>query len=62
MWKTASAEAIVIPKEIDSPVVFSVDLNTFNPVGLVKVPRAGTKNGAFISWMDPRSTYYFPFR
>ena len=24
-----------------------------NPAGLVKVPRAGTKNGAFISWIDP---------
>ena len=47
------SEAIVIPKEPDSPVIFPVDPNTFNPVGLVKVPRAGTKNGAFISWMDP---------
>ena len=46
-------EAIVIPREPDSPVIFPVDPNTFNPVGLVKVPRAGTKNGAFISWMDP---------
>ena len=44
---------IVIPKEPDNPVIFPVDPNTFNPVGLVKVPRAGTKNGAFISWMDP---------
>lgn len=34
-------------------MIFPVDPNTFNPVGLVKVPRAGTKNGAFISWMDP---------
>ena len=47
------AEAIVIPTEPDSPVIFPVDPNAFNPVGLVKVPRAGTKNGAFISWMDP---------
>jgi len=47
------SEAIVVPKEPDSPVIFPVDPNTFNPVGLVKVPRAGTKNGAFISWMDP---------
>ena len=34
-------------------MIFPVDPNTFNPVGLVKVPRAGTKNGALISWMDP---------
>ena len=27
--------------------------NTFNPVGLVKIPRTGTKNGSFISWMNP---------
>jgi len=44
---------IVIPKEPDNPVIFPVDPNTFNPFGLVKVPRVGTKNGAFISWMDP---------
>ena len=47
------SEAIVVTKEPDSPVIFPVDPNTFNPVGLVKVPRAGTKNGALISWMDP---------
>ena len=47
------AENIVVPKKHDSPVVFPADPNTFNPAGLVKVPRAGTKNGAFISWMDP---------
>ncbi len=45
--------AIAIPKKPDSPVIFPVDPNTFNPVGLVKVPITGTKNGAFISWMDP---------
>lgn len=47
------SEAIVIPKEPDSPVIFPADPNTFNPVGLVKVPKAGTTNGTFISWMDP---------
>ena len=47
------SEAVVIPKESDRPVIFPVDPNNFNPVGLVKVPRIGTKNGAFISWMDP---------
>ena len=47
------SETIVIPKKLDSPVVFPVDPNTFNPAGLFKVSRAGTKNGAFISWMDP---------
>lgn len=39
--------------ESDSPVIFPADPNTFNPAGLVKVPRTGTKNGVFISWMDP---------
>ena len=47
------SETIVVPKKPDSPVIFPVDPNTFNPAGLVKVSRAGTKNGAFISWMDP---------
>lgn len=47
------SETIVVPNEPDSPVIFPVNPNTFNPVGLVKVPRAGTKNGAIISWMDP---------
>ncbi len=42
-----------IPKKPDSPVYFPVDPNNFNPVGLVKVHRTGTKNGSFISWMDP---------
>ena len=47
------SEAIVVPKKPDPPVIFPVNPNTFNPVGLVKVPRTGTKNGAFISWMNP---------
>ena len=37
----------------DDSVRFPVDPNMFNPVGLDKVPRTGSKNGAFISWMDP---------
>lgn len=44
---------IIVPKEPDRPVVFPADPNAFNPVGLVKTHRTGTKNGAFISWMDP---------
>ena len=28
------------------------DPNDFNPLGLEKVHRPGTKNGAIISWMD----------
>ena len=47
--------AIPVPKEPDSLVTFPVDPNDFNPVGLVKMPRAGTKNGAIISWMDPHT-------
>ncbi len=46
-------DAIVASKKPDSPVIFPVNPNNFNPVGLIKVPRAGTKNGALISWMDP---------
>lgn len=34
-------------------MLFPVDPNAFNPVGLIKVHRPGTKNGAIISWMDP---------
>ena len=47
------SKAAVVPRKSDNQVFFPVDPNAFNPVGLVKVPRAGTKNGAFISWMDP---------
>ena len=42
-----------IQKEPDPLVLFPVDPNAFNPVGLIKVHRPGTKNGAIISWMDP---------
>ena len=34
-------------------MIFPINPNDFNPIGLVKIPRAGTKNGALISWMDP---------
>ncbi|MBQ3112747.1 MAG: RHS repeat-associated core domain-containing protein, partial [Phascolarctobacterium sp.] len=62
---TASAPAISIPKAEEkeesevitkdpgSPVIFPVNPYDFNPLGLVRVYRPGTKNGAFISWMDP---------
>ena len=46
-------ESIVIPRDPNSTVVFPADPNSFNPVGLVKVHRPGTKNGVLISWMDP---------
>ncbi len=47
------SDTTVIPKESNGPLIFPVNPNTFNPVGLVKVSRVGTKNGVFISWMDP---------
>ncbi len=47
------AEDKDIPNEPDCTVIFPVDPNCFNPIGLVKVYRPGSKNGAFISWMDP---------
>ena len=62
---TASAPAISIPKAEEkeesevitkdpgSPVIFPVNPYDFNPLGLVRVYRPGTKNGALISWMDP---------
>ena len=46
-------EEIEITAEPPGPVFFPVNPNDFYPVGLVKVSRTGTKNGAFISWMDP---------
>ena len=44
-----------IPDQPENSVRFPADPNVFNPVGLVKVSRPGTKNGSFISWMDPAS-------
>ena len=46
-------DSIAIPKDPDNSVPFPEDPNTFNPFGLVRVDRPGTKNGALISWMDP---------
>lgn len=46
-------EEIVVSKESNTPVLFPANPNHFNPIGLVKVHRPGTKNGALISWMDP---------
>ena len=45
--------AVVVPKNSNGQVVFPSDPNTFNPVGLVRIYRDGTKNGSFVSWMDP---------
>ena len=39
--------------EIKEKVIFPVNPNAFNPVGLIKVFRTGTMNGNFISWMNP---------
>ena len=47
------SEAIPILGNSNDPVIFPADPNAFNPSGLVKVPREGTKNGTLISWMDP---------
>ncbi len=43
----------VMLQKPDDSVFFPLDPNEFTPSGLVKVYREGTKNGAFISWMDP---------
>ena len=32
---------------------FPINPNDFNPIGLLKIERSGTKNGRLISWMDP---------
>ena len=46
-------EVGTLSKTSDPPVLFPSDPNDFNPIGLIKVRRPGTKNGAFISWIDP---------
>ena len=43
----------VMLQKPDDSVIFPLDPNEFTPSGLDKVYREGTKNGAFISWMDP---------
>ncbi len=54
IFKTEEKEELVHKSTAPyNPVIFPLDPNTFNPVGLVKVPRAGTRNGMLISWMDP---------
>ena len=45
--------APALPEKQNDPIVFPENPYDFNPIGLVQVPRAGTKNGAIISWMDP---------
>ena len=46
-------EATVDIKSSNKNIIFPTNPDEFNPVGLVKVHRPGTKNGALISWMDP---------
>ncbi len=63
IYRAVKAPAVSIPKAEEkskdivitskNPVIFPIDPNTFNPVGLVRYDRQGTKNGMFISWMDP---------
>ncbi len=45
-------EAKTDKKETQQGIIFPVDPLEFNPVGLVRVVRDGTKNGMLISWMD----------
>ena len=49
--KDEAGDIIITPQH--NKVVFPANPNDFNPVGLVKVFRNGTKNGMLISWMDP---------
>lgn len=37
----------------NTTILFPENPDDFNPVGLVKVYRPGTRNGAFINWIDP---------
>ena len=36
-------------------LTFPTSPNDFNPIGLIRVDRVGTKNGALITWMDPHT-------
>ena len=47
------AEVVVISPESKDPIIFPINPNDFNPIGLNKVVRPGTKNGMIISWMIP---------
>lgn len=40
------------PKKPDNTVRFPADPNDFNPLGLVREYRPGSKNGCLIGWMD----------
>ena len=58
--ENSESPAISIPKtdentDTRTPIIFPSDPNNFTPLGLVKVKRSGTRNGAIISWMDPRT-------
>ena len=51
----AKAEAIATTAPIRKKnVIFPINPDDFNPVGLVRVEHAETKNGMLISWMDPK--------
>ena len=51
----ADEKELVNSPPIKNPVCFTQDPNDFNPIGLQKIPRDGTKNGSFVSWMDPNT-------
>lgn len=72
IYQAAKQPNISIPKQEEKvkdtaaptnpkhPVFFPANPDMFNPMGLVKVPRPGTKNGRIISWMDsPSKTEVF---
>ena len=46
-------EEVEIQTNENGDVIFPVNPDDFHPMGLLKVPRPGTKNGVLISWMDP---------
>lgn len=49
-------ESIPIPKSVTrktQKIIFPNNPDFFNPIGLVRVDRPGTKNGKIISWMNP---------
>ena len=51
----ASAGSAVIPEDRKRQAYFTIDPDHFNPIGLTKIHRSGTKNGSFVSWMDPNT-------
>ena len=50
---TDVAEDIAEEEAPPNPVFFPINPHDFCPVGLKKVVRPGTKNGSFVSWIDP---------